>query len=163
MNFDLQQTKAAAAGLSFWLKDRFYTSAALQYPYSSWMDMQSRFALLRSQPYEASRSMLHMWRHLGTEGVGEKRIARLQKIIRENCHGGDAGGLLPASENRLRLEFIHSARAEELRKLYGSFPQEHRVRLRFPNDDDPERQGNLIVLKAYNQTTGEGCGCRRVG
>ena len=149
----LDQTRSPRAEMSQWLKDRFYTSSALQYPYTSWMDMQSRLALLRQQPYEASRRMLHMWRHLGTEGIGEKRIARLRQIIRENCYRD--GRLLPASENRLRLEFTHSARAEALRKLYGSFPPEHRVRLRYPNDDDPERQGDLIVLKRYDEVTGE--------
>jgi glycosyltransferase involved in cell wall biosynthesis len=94
-----------------------------------------------------------MWRHLGTEGIGEKRIARLQQIIRENCYSEDR--LLSAAENRLRLDFVRSARARQLRQLYGSFPPEHRVRLRFPNDDEPERQGDLIVLKAYDETTGE--------
>ena len=89
----------------------------------------------------------------GTEGIGERRIARLRQIIRENCYR--EGRLLPASENRLRLDFVRSARARELRKLYGSFPPEHRVRLRFPNDEDPERQGDLIVLKAYDEVTGE--------
>src|SRR5439155_4454117 len=32
---------------------------------------------------------------------------------------------------------------------------DHRVRLRFPNDDDPERQGDLIILKSYDRRTGE--------
>lgn len=151
MSFD--QARFQRAEMSQWFKDRFYTSLALQYPYTSWMDIQSRLALLRQQPSEASRRMLHMWRHLGTEGIGEKRIARLLQIIRENCYS--EGRLLPASENRLRLEFIHSTRAQQLRKLYGSFALEHRVRLRFPNDDDPERQGDLMVLKPYDETTGE--------
>jgi glycosyltransferase involved in cell wall biosynthesis len=151
MGFD--QAKLPRAEMSQWLKDRFYSSSALQYPYTRWMDIQSSVALLRQQPYEASRRMLHMWRHLGAEGIGEKRIARLLQIVRENCYSD--GHLLPAAENRLRLEFIHSARAQELRKLYGSFRTEHRVRLRFPNDDDPERQGDLIVLKAYDEATGE--------
>ena len=65
------------------------------------------------------------------------------------------GRLLPASENRLRLDFVRSARARELRKRYGAFPPAHRVRMRVPNDDDPERQGDLIVLKSYDETTGE--------
>lgn len=151
MSFDL--ARSPRAEMSQWIKDRFYTSAALQYPYMSWMDIQSRVALLRQQPSKASRRMLHMWRHLGPEGIGEKRIARLRRIIRENCYS--EGRLLSASENRLRLEFIRSARAQELRKLYSSFALDHRVRLRFPNDDDPERQGDLIVLKPYDEVTGE--------
>ena len=104
--------------MSQWLKDRFYASVALQYPYRSWMDIQSRVALYRQRPYEASRRMLHMWRHLGREGVGSKRVARLLQIINENCYRD--GHLLPAAENHLRLEFIRSAQAQQLRKLYGS-------------------------------------------
>ncbi len=153
MNFDLHNTKASSAALTLWLKERVYSSPALQFPYRSWMDLQSRVARLRQQPYEASRHLLHVWRHLGTEGVGEKRIARLRQVIRENCYR--EGRLLAAAENRLRLDFVRSARAAELRKLYGAFPPEHRVRLRFPNDDDPERQGDLIVLKPYDEATGE--------
>lgn len=155
MGLNLQHPKASPAALSLWLKERVYSSQALQFPYRSWMDLQSRVALLRQQPYEASRRMLHMWRHLGTSGIGEKRVARLRQIIRENCYDDGGGRLLPAAENRLRLDFVRSARARELRKLYGAFPPEHRVRLRFPNDDDPERQGDLIVLKSYDETTGE--------
>lgn len=149
----LNFSSAPRAEISQWLKDRFYTSAALRYPYTSWMDLQSRVALLRQQPHEASRRMLHMWRHLGTNGIGKKRIARLQRIIRENCYRD--GRLQMAAENRLRLQFVRSHRAEQLRKLYGSFPLAHRVRLRFPNDENPERQGDLILLKAHDETTGE--------
>lgn len=145
--------QAKTAELSLRLKECVYSSPALQYLYRSWMDLQTRVALLRSQPYEASRRMLHMWRHLGTEGVGSNRVTRLMKVIRENCFRD--GALLPAAENGLRLEFIRSTKAREDRKLYGSFPDEHRVRLRFPNDEDPERQGDLIILKTYNAATGE--------
>ncbi|HKO96084.1 MAG TPA: glycosyltransferase [Pyrinomonadaceae bacterium] len=153
MNLPLPQSKASSAVMSLWLKERVYSSRALQYPYLSWMDMQSRLALLRSQPHEASRRMLHIWRHLGAEGLGEKRVARLLRIIQQNCY--QDGQLLSADQNRLRLEFIQSTPAQELRSLYASFPLEHRLRLRFPNDEDPERQGNLVILKKHDETTGE--------
>jgi len=156
MNFDLQQTKASSAVLSLWLKERAYTSPALKYPYRSWTDIQSQVAIFRNQPYEAASRMLQAWRHLGTEGIGTKRVGRLMQIVRENCfrHGTD-DELLPAAGNRLRLEFVRSPKARELRQLYGSFPLDHRLRLRFPNDDDAERQGDLIILKPYNEATGE--------
>jgi len=155
MNFDLQQTKASSAVLSLWLKERAYTSPALKYPYRSWADIQSQIALFRNQPYAAASRILRAWRHLGTEGVGTKRVARLMQIIRENCFRQGTDELLPANENRLRLEFLRSQKARELRQQYGSFPLEHRLRLRFPNDDDVERQGDLIILKPYNEATGE--------
>jgi glycosyltransferase involved in cell wall biosynthesis len=155
MSFDLQQTKASSAVLSLWLKERAYTSPALKYPYRSWADIQSQVALFRNQPYAAASRILRAWRHLGTEGVGTKRVARLMQIVRDNCFLQGTGELLPAAENRLRLEFIRSPKARELRQQYGSFPLEHRLRLRFPNDDDAERQGDLIILKPYNEATGE--------
>jgi glycosyltransferase involved in cell wall biosynthesis len=155
MNFDLRQTKASSAMLSHWLKERAYTSPALKYPYRSWADIQSQVALLRNQPYEAASRILRAWRHLGTEGVGPKRVARLMQIVRENCFRQGTDELLPAAENRLRLEFVRSPKARELRQQYGSFPLEDRLRLRFPNDDDAERQGDLIILKPYNEATGE--------
>jgi glycosyltransferase involved in cell wall biosynthesis len=117
------------------------------------MDVRSRLALLRRQPYEASRRMLHAWRHLGTEGVGAGRVNRLMQVIQENCFRN--GELLPAAENKLRLEFIKSPQARADRNRYGAYAPEHRARLRVPNDDDPERQGDLIILKSYNSATGE--------
>lgn len=139
--------------MSQWFKDRFYGSRALQFPYRSWLDIQSKAALARRQPFEAASRMLHMWRQLGTEGFGAERVARLMEVVREHCYRN--GELLPAAENRLRLEFVQSDKAREIRNLYGAFSMEHRVRLRYPNDDDPERQGDLIVLKAYDPQSGE--------
>ena len=116
MNFDLQQTRASSAVLSLWLKERAYTSPALKYPYRSWADIQSQIALFRNQPYAAASRLLRAWRHLGTEGVGTKRVARLMQIVRENCFRQGTDKLLPANENRLRLEFLRSAKARELRQ-----------------------------------------------
>ncbi len=152
-DFQMNPTKALPAEVSQWFKDRFYASRALQYPYRSWLDMQSKAALARRQPFAAASRMLHMWRQLGTEGFGARRVARLMEVVRENCYRN--GELLPAAENRLRLEFIQSDKAREIRKLYSAFPPDHRVRLRYPNDDDPERQGDLIVLKPYDPQSGE--------
>ncbi|MBC7929902.1 MAG: glycosyltransferase [Rubrivivax sp.] len=148
---DPQQTRATRR---LWIKERVYESRALQQLYASWEGAASRVALRRGRPYEAARRMLHVWRHLGAESIGPKRMARLMRVVRDNCYRD--GQLAPAAENRLRLDFIRSAQGRELRGLYGAFPAEHRVRLRFPRpDSDPERQGDLIVLKPYDPVTGE--------
>src|SRR5215470_17892094 len=139
--------------MSEWLKERFYESRALQYPYASWMDMQSRAARSRGQMYEAVARLLHLRKQMGQERFGAARTERLNELIQETCYIN--GELAPAAENRLRLEFIHSEKAREIRSVYGAFAPEHRVRLRFPNDDDPERQGDLIILKPYDPHTGE--------
>jgi glycosyltransferase involved in cell wall biosynthesis len=149
----LPQTKPLSAQMSEWLKERFYESRALQYSYASWMDRQSRAARSRGQTYEAVARLLHLWKQMGQERFGAARTEQLNELIQETCYVD--GKLLPAAENRLRLEFIHSEKAREVRNIYGAFAPEHRVRLRFPNDDDPERQGDLIILKSYDPHTGE--------
>lgn len=136
-----------------WLKDRFYESSALQYPYRGWMDIQSLMALARRQPHKASSRILHMWRHLGTSGMGAKRLARLMQIVDDNCYRN--GELLRAAENQLRRDFTRTAQAQELRQRYSAFSPAHRVRLRYPNDDNPERQGDLVILKPYDPSSGE--------
>ena len=153
MSTNAQQSKPLTAQVSEWLKARFYESRALQYPYASWMDLQSKAAAFRGQPYEATSRLLHMWKQMGTEPFGPERRAWLMELVRENCYRGDE--LLTANENRLRQEFVRSPKAKELRKTYGAFALEHRVRLRYPNDDDPERQGDLMILKPYDPATGE--------
>lgn len=149
----MPQSRPVAVQMSEWLKERFYESRALQYPYASWMDLQSKAAAFRGQPCEATSRLLHMWKQMGTERFGAERRARLMKLVRENCYRDD--DLLTASENRLRQEFVRSPKAKEIRKTYGTFAPEHRVRLRYPNDDDPERQGDLMIVKSYDPATGE--------
>lgn len=135
------------------MKDRVYSSRALQYSYRSWLDLQTSLALRRRQPYQAAHGLLRMWRHLGDDVIGAARTTRLKQIIQENCYRD--GVLLSAGENRLRLEYLRSSEAREFRKHYAGIPLAHRVRLRCPNDDDPERQGDLVILKRYDPTTGE--------
>jgi len=60
------------------------------------------------------------------------------------------------SENSILARFVASDRAREIRRLYTSFGPDHQVRLRFPvENDDPDRQGNLIILKAPQSGTNE--------
>lgn len=138
-----------------WLKERVYDSRALQQLFASWAGVKAGAALRRGETYEAARGLMRAWRHLGPEGFGARRVGRVMRLVRECCYDAE-GRLLPSSENRLRLDYVRSPRALALRKLYGSFPAEHRVRMRFPREDpDPERQGDLIVLKPYDSATGE--------
>jgi glycosyltransferase involved in cell wall biosynthesis len=138
-----------------WLKERIYDSRALQQLFASWAGVKAGAALRGGATYEAARCLMRPWRHLGSEGFGERRVGRVMRLVRECCYDKE-GRLLPSSQNRLRLDYARSSRARELRKLYGSFPAEHRVRMRFPREDkDPERQGDLIVLKPYDPATGE--------
>lgn len=149
---DPRQVRAARR---LWFKERVYESRALQKVYASVASARASASLRRGRPYEAADTLMRAWRHLGSEGLGARKVERVRALVREYCYDAE-GQLRPASENRLRLDFVRTEKARELRRLYGAFPEEHRVRLRFPRPDpDPERQGDLAVLKSYDASTGE--------
>lgn len=139
--------------MSEWLKDRFYTSRALQFSYASWIDLKSQAALWHGNSSAAVSKLLQLWKQLGAERFGHERKARLMQLVRENCYHD--GQLSPIADNRLHNEFITSPEANEIRNRYAGLTPDDRVRLRFPNDDDPERQGDLMIIKPYDPATGE--------
>ena len=65
------------------------------------------------------------------------------------------GHLVNASANKWLQEFLKTAEAAALRNRFAQYPAHHRVRMREPNDENPQRQGDLVLLKAYNRATGE--------
>jgi glycosyltransferase involved in cell wall biosynthesis len=139
--------------MSEWLKDRFYTSRALQFSYASWIDLKSRAALFQGDSSAAVSELLLLWKQLGAERFGEERKSRLMQLVHESCYRD--GKLAPIAENRLHNEFAASSKANEIRNRYANLTLDDRVRLRFPNDDDPERQGDLMIIKSYDPATGE--------
>ena len=66
-----------------------------------------------------------------------------------------SGQLLPISSNKWLAEFLRTREADALRSRFDSWGDHHRVRMREPNDENPQRQGDLILLKRYNRATGE--------
>lgn len=137
-----------------WWKERVGGSRFLRAAYADAEGLASHGFGLLGHPFEATRRLLHAWKHLGEEGLGAGRAARVFRLIDDATRKD--GALLPVADNRLRADFVRSRRARALRRMYGAFPLEHRVRLRFPRDDpDPERQGDLIVLKSPDDATGE--------
>jgi glycosyltransferase involved in cell wall biosynthesis len=97
---------------------------------------------------------MHAWKHLDDAGMGPRRIAHVDGLVDAGTREG--GRLLPVARNRLREEFVRSRGAAALRGKFAAFPPEDRVRLRYPRPVvDPERQGDLMVLKAPDDATGE--------
>src|ERR1700749_4869179 len=137
---DPRQVRAARR---LWFKERVYESRALQKIYASVAGARARASLRRGGPYEAADILMRAWRHLGSEGLGARKVERVRALVRGGCSDGE-GRLLPASENRLRLDFVRTEKARELRRLYGSFPEEHRRGPCFPRTDpDLECQRGL--------------------
>ncbi len=135
-------------------KERVGGSPFLGRVFALWVGLRSRVASLTGHHLAAARHLLHGWKHLGEEGLGRGRAARALSLI-ERATRRD-GALLPVGENALRDDYLRSRTARDLRAKFGEFPLEHRVRLRYPRPDpDPERQGDLVVLKSPDDATGE--------
>lgn len=135
-------------------KERVGGSALLRWAYARLEGVKSRVAAIGGHPFEATRSLLHAWKHLGEGGLGRARAARALALITASTRR--EGTLLPIEQNALRRDFLASRAARSLRAKFGAFPTEHRVRLRFPRADaDPERQGDLVILKSPDDATGE--------
>ena len=135
-------------------KERVGRSSLLRWAYARAEGLSSGVYALSGHPFEAARRLLHGWKHLGEDGLGRRR-AMLSLSLIEHATRRD-GVLLPVRENALRVDFLRSRRARSLRAKFGAFPLEHRVRLRYPSEvEDPERQGDLVILKSPDDTTRE--------
>ena len=85
---------------------------------------------------------------------GEERVALARGWIEDVSVA--EGRLAPSAGNLLRAEYANTDEGRETRRQFASYPPEDRVRLRLPRlARDPERPGDLLVLKAFDPATGE--------
>jgi glycosyltransferase involved in cell wall biosynthesis len=104
-----------------------------------WQALVARLRGLRSEP-------------------GVEHSADALARAREWLDGGTRdrhSALVNVGDNRWLKAFLETREAAMLRAHFANVAMHHRVRLREPNDEDPRRQGNLIVLKRHDPATGE--------
>lgn len=136
-------------------RDRVYASPWLRRGFALASCAVARARLLRGRRFAALQRLVHAWKHLGDEGFGARRVAWVRRLVDEATRAPD-GTLRPVAENALGAEFVRSAGARALRAKFAAFPPDDRVRLRYPRPDpDPERQGDVLVLKSPDDATGE--------
>jgi glycosyltransferase involved in cell wall biosynthesis len=139
---------------SFRVKNWVRGSSSLQWAYTRLATTAGRWQVRRGSNLTALNTLLPAWRIATRVSFGSPGVAAIQRVIRRTCFRGDR--LAPASDNALVTEFLQTPEARRIRETFGRFPLDHRVRLRFPKDNhDPERQGNLILLKRHRPETGE--------
>ncbi len=85
-----------------------------------------------------------------------KRLrALVSEIIRKRSCDAD-GNFLPYEQNKLYDDFLRSREFQAARNKFRQEPIAERRRLRFYRENQGiERQGNLIMLKPFNPSTGE--------
>lgn len=81
-------------------------------------------------------------------------MARVRAWLDTGCRDS-SGALRAIADNQWLREYLGTSEARESRSHFASFASHHRVRMREPNDEDPQRQGNLILLKPYDPATAE--------
>ena len=94
-------------------------------------------------------------RRLGHQPLTECHRVSLVDLVQECC-ADHSGELQTLGQNLLLREFESGDDCRRIRSDYKSRPMADVVRLRLPRDpDDAGRQGNLLVLKRANDSTGE--------
>ena len=130
------------------VRDRVEASPRLRRFYVSLCGWRARREAGRGRRFTALRHLLHGQKHArpGEPGGGPGR-ARVESLLADACYAG--GKLLPVARNGLLQEWRSSPEAGRVRRTYARIPRADRLRMRWPRDDhDPERQGNLLVLKS---------------
>lgn len=105
-----------------------------------------RWHILRGKYYAALVCLLRYERDVAGL-VGEEKIAGSYRPIFQGFLAQHVAG--PVG-NRVLDSFVRSPEAAGIRRLFDGFGRDNMVRMRYPKkNDDPERQGDLMVLKPW--------------
>jgi glycosyltransferase involved in cell wall biosynthesis len=136
------------------LKSLIHRFPLAQRAYALALDTAGRAYLAAGQHYRALDAYCRACRHIPSAQITRRHAAALAEIVCAAC--GSEGHLVPLAENHLLREYQSLPRAVAIRRRFLSYSPEDRVRLRLPRaNTDPGRQGNLIILKPYDPSTGE--------
>lgn len=133
-----------------WIRDSYLP----QWAYVRTATMVGRAKAHWGQNLGALRTLLPAWRTALLTTFPPLGAVAVDQIVRRTCY--DQGELLAISHNGLLAAFLDTEEAQHIRERFGQFPLAHRLRLRIPRENDnPERQGNLVLLKCHNAERGE--------
>ena len=136
------------------LKELVYRTDTLKWCWAAGAMLHARAQLIRGRDFDAAKLLLRLDKHLGQQVFARARQPALKRIVDTHCRPSGRLGTL-AGNSMLHL-FAQSAEANAIRRRYASYGQANQVRLRLPRgDQDPERQGDLIVLKSHDPGSGE--------
>ncbi len=136
-------------------KDTIARSPLTTRSFALLLNARASWNAVRGRRSAALDDLLRALRVLGSDQAPSAWHRQLGELLASFCTTTDGR---PGSirENRLLSEFQQSDRARELRAQFAGLPLEHRLRLRFPRPpENPERQGDLMVLKEEDAATGE--------
>jgi glycosyltransferase involved in cell wall biosynthesis len=136
------------------VKDLAIDSALFNSLYRTGMRARGAWLARRGGQWRALGARMRALRAAPSHEHSAGDIALARSWLAWGCRE-DRGRLLNVSDNRWLAAFLATPEAEALRNHFSGCPMHHRIRLREPNDENRERQGNLLVLKEYDASTGE--------
>jgi glycosyltransferase involved in cell wall biosynthesis len=114
--------------------------------YGYTLTVRAQWAAVRGNEHDALHHLLRAHRIVPASLLPYRGRAALRTLLTNQGLTGEA--TRPITENRVLAAFARSEEAEHLRRSWAEYPLHNRLRLRHPRTpDDPERQGNLIILK----------------
>lgn len=136
------------------LKQFIQNTPLLERTWALTLTLRARVHRSRGRRFEAARLLLRLEKHLGARMGGPTRARSVARIVERACRRN--GTWCTLRENALLAEFARSAEAIDIRQRFAAFGRDHQVRLRLPRqNDDPERQGDLIILKVPDSRSRE--------
>lgn len=144
----------STAAARYRLKAIVQRSPSLALSWAGCLTLGAGAAHVLGRRFEAARLLLRLEKHLDGGAFAALRRTLLGRIIDSSCR--PHGQLQPLAQNALLKAFAQSRQAGAIRRRFASYGAAHQVRLRLPrHDTDPERQGDLIILKRREPVTGE--------
>jgi len=135
--------------LRIYLREKTDKSGFLQLLFAFFYEAMARISIFTGSRYNAFEYLLRAQRNVSHTVFGERRAYLLNELMDHFFYKN--GKLSTLSDNRYLSKFIESDEACEIRSAYNNFPSDDILRMRIPkNNDDPERQGNLILLKKWS-------------
>ena len=136
------------------VRDAVLDSRVLGAVYRTGMSLRAAWYERRGREWQAVVARLRALRSEPGMAHSHAALARARRWLDWGARD-DGSSLLPLRDNRWMRAFLETDEAARLRAHFARCAMHHRVRLREPNDEDPRRQGNLIILKRHDPGTGE--------
>jgi glycosyltransferase involved in cell wall biosynthesis len=136
------------------VRDAVLESRVLGSVYRTGMRVRAGWHHARGREWQAIVARLRGLRSEPGASHSAAALAEARRWLDSGARNRD-GALVDVAGNRWLKAFLETREAATLRAHFARCAMHHRVRLREPNDEDPRRQGNLIVLKRYDPATGE--------
>jgi glycosyltransferase involved in cell wall biosynthesis len=136
------------------VKDLAIDSALFNSLYRTGMRARGAWLARRGGQWRALGARMRALRAAPAHEHSAEDMALARSWVEWGCRDRQ-GRLLDIGDNRWLAAFLGTPEAEALRNHFSKCAMHHRIRLREPNDEDRERQGNLLVLKEYDPSSGE--------